>query len=52
MVNTAIGQPSGGAALLTRSLDKYLVTSLQNAMLAINTDMHSHSLMTATVVLN
>jgi hypothetical protein len=57
VTNTAIQQPSGGAAILTRSLGNYLVTSHlvtspNNAMSAIRTDMPRRSAMTATIVQN
>jgi hypothetical protein len=50
--NTAIQQSYCGAAILTRSLGNYLVTSPNNAMSAIRTDMPRHSAMTATIVRN
>jgi hypothetical protein len=52
VANTSIQQLSGGAAILTRSLGNYLVTSPNNAMSAIRTDMPRHSAMTATIVRN
>ncbi len=52
VAKTAIQPPSGGAAILTRSLGNYLVTSPNNAMSAICADMPRHSALTATMVRN
>jgi hypothetical protein len=52
LANSAIQQPSGGAAILTQSLGNYLVTSPNNTIPAIRTDMLRHSTMTATIVRN